>query len=110
MEGTLTHTTPATTAYTVRVFATSKDFTVRDVDGAVVGGSRSRTRSYTEYWTLIRGSGTKGPARTDLVCPSCGAPLSINAAGHCDYCQVKVTSGQFDWVLSRIEQDESYVA
>jgi hypothetical protein len=95
-------------AITVRVFATSKDFTVRDVDGAVVGGSRSRTRSYTEYWTLIRGSGRQGSARADMNCPSCGAPLAVEMAGTCRYCQAKVTSGQFDWVLSRIEQDDVY--
>jgi ferredoxin len=29
-------------------------------------------------------------------------------AGNCAYCHVKVTAGEFDWVLSRIEQDESY--
>jgi hypothetical protein len=29
-------------------------------------------------------------------------------AGVCEYCQGKVTSGEFDWVLSRIEQDEAY--
>jgi hypothetical protein len=95
-------------AVTVRVFAAGKDYTVRDQDGAVVGGDRNKEREYTEYWTLIRASGAKGPARTDAVCPSCGAPLDINAAGQCGHCQVKLTSGQFDWVLSRIEQDEVY--
>jgi len=29
--------------------------------------------------------------------------------GTCTYCQAKVTTGEFDWVLSRIEQDEVYV-
>jgi hypothetical protein len=29
-------------------------------------------------------------------------------AGVCDYCNGKVSSGEFDWVLSKIEQDESY--
>lgn len=95
-------------AVTVRVFAAGRDYTVRDSDGAVVGGDKNRDREYTEYWTLIRASTAKGPAKSDGVCPSCGAPLAINAAGQCGHCQVKVTSGQFDWVLSRIEQDEVY--
>jgi hypothetical protein len=30
-------------------------------------------------------------------------------AGDCAYCGARITSGEFDWVLSRIEQDESYV-
>jgi ferredoxin len=29
-------------------------------------------------------------------------------AGSCTHCHAKITSGEFDWVLSRIEQDESY--
>jgi hypothetical protein len=43
-----------------------------------------------------------------MNCPNCGAALKINRAGVCEYCQGKVTSGEFDWVLSRIEQDEAY--
>ena len=42
------------------------------------------------------------------VCPNCGAALNINMTGHCNYCKAKVSSGEFDWVLSRIEQDEAY--
>ena len=42
------------------------------------------------------------------VCPNCGAGLAINMAGSCSACNAKVTSGDFDWVLSRIEQDEAY--
>lgn len=94
-------------AVTVRVFATGFDFTL-DGEGNVVGGSRDRERQYSEYWTLIRGAGKRGAPRTDPECPSCGAPLAIEMTGHCSHCRVKVTSGDFDWVLSRVEQDESY--
>ena len=42
-------------------------------------------------------------------CPSCGAPLDkINQAGQCEYCETVVTLGDFDWVLTNIEQDEVY--
>lgn len=94
-------------AITVRVFATGLDYTL-DARGDVVGGSRSREREYSEYWTLIRGSDRTGAPRTDPVCPNCGASLRINMTGHCEYCRAKVTAGDFDWVLSRIEQDEAY--
>ncbi len=30
-------------------------------------------------------------------------------AGNCEFCQAHITSGEFDWVLSKIEQDESYL-
>jgi Tim44-like domain len=95
-------------ALTVRLFASSLDYTIADADGRVVGGNRSRPRRYSEYWTLIRGASKVGPSRTDGACPSCGAPLRIEMAGHCEYCRAKVTSGEFDWVLSRIEQDDVY--
>jgi hypothetical protein len=94
-------------AITVRVAADGIDSTVTE-DGKVVGGSATRRRAFTEYWTLIRGNGVRGAARTDKSCPSCGAPLKINMAGQCEYCSSRVTSGSFDWVLSRIEQDETY--
>ncbi|MGI5865618.1 MAG: TIM44-like domain-containing protein [Myxococcales bacterium] len=94
-------------AITVRVVASCIDYVVTD-DGRHLSGSKSRPRRFTEYWTFIRGAKRKGPAGCELKCPSCGAPLSINQAGHCEYCQAKVTTGEFDWVLSRIEQDEAY--
>jgi predicted lipid-binding transport protein (Tim44 family) len=95
-------------AITVRLFACGLDYTVRDADGAVVGGSKSRERAYSEYWTLIRSAQKTGPASATPNCPQCGAPLSINMTGRCTHCEAKINSGEFDWVLSRIEQDESY--
>jgi predicted lipid-binding transport protein (Tim44 family) len=94
-------------AITVRIFATGLDYTVSD-EGKLVAGSRSAERPYSEYWTLIRAESAKGPPRADKKCPNCGAPLKINMAGVCEYCQAKVTSGEFDWVLSRIEQADVY--
>jgi hypothetical protein len=94
-------------AVTVRVFATGLDFTL-DGDGNVIGGSREKERRYSEYWTLVRGAGKRGAPHTDSSCPACGAPLDIEMTGHCTHCRAKVTSGDFDWVLSRVEQDESY--
>lgn len=96
-------------AITVRVWASSLEYTLSDRDGKVVAGNRSTPRRYTEYWTLIRSSRAKGPPKTESACPRCGAPLNVNMGGQCTYCQAKVTTGDFDWVLSRIEQDEVYV-
>jgi predicted lipid-binding transport protein (Tim44 family) len=95
-------------AVTVRVFATCKDYTL-DREGKVVAGSRHDERRYTEYWTFIRSATRAGAPRADAACPSCGAPLAdIGMAGKCASCGVKITSGDFDWILSRIEQDEVY--
>ncbi|MFO0618910.1 MAG: hypothetical protein U0414_40350, partial [Polyangiaceae bacterium] len=93
---------------TVRVFATGLDYTVRAAGGELVSGSRTAERRYSEYWTFIRSRATTGRARTAPECPRCGATLAISMAGTCNYCSAKVNSGEFDWVLARIEQDEAY--
>lgn len=94
-------------AITVRIYASGHDYTV-DESGHVVSGSKSEPRVWTEYWTLIRGRASKKPVTTTRNCPNCGAELKVSETGVCAFCGGKVTSGDFDWVLSRIEQDESY--
>ena len=96
-------------AITVRVYANGVDYTVRDSDGTVVSGSKTRQRPYSEYWTLIRSAKTAKPVTTEPSCPQCGAQLKVSMTGVCEYCDAKITTGEFDWVLSRIEQDEAYV-
>ena len=93
-------------AITTRVFATGHDYTLRDQ--TVVGGSRTIERPYTEYWTLLRSSARRGPIVAEPKCPSCGAPLAISDTGACTYCQAELENGSFDWVLSKIEQDDVY--
>lgn len=95
-------------AITLRIWAEGYDYTV-DEQGKVVSGSKKKLRQWSEYWTFIRNRNAKPVhARADLNCPNCGAPLKVNVTGICEYCRGKVTSGEFDWVLSKIEQDESY--
>lgn len=94
-------------AITVRIWASMKDFTV-DERNTVVCGDKHHDRRFTEYWTFIRRHGVKESSRKDSNCPNCGGPLKINMSGICDYCDSRITSGEFDWVLSLIEQDEAY--
>lgn len=95
-------------AITLRIFARGYDYTV-DQSGRIVAGSNRNLRQWSEYWTFVRYSKAKpAAARADLNCPNCGAPLKVNATGICEFCGGKITSGEFDWVLSKIEQDESY--
>lgn len=95
-------------AITVRIRASMKDHTV-DASGRIVCGDPRKQKRFTEYWTFMRRRGVKESTAKDSNCPNCGGPLKINMAGLCEYCDSKVTSGEFDWVLSRIEQDEAYV-
>ncbi len=96
-------------AVTVRLLATVLDWT-EDREGKVVGGSRTEPRTFAEYWTFLRAIGAKKRADGEPgTCPSCGAPADkVTMAGVCDYCGSKITTGEFDWVLSRIDQSEAY--
>jgi len=95
-------------ALTIRIWGTGKDYVVRPADNNVVRGSRDRTRDYSEYWTLIRASSRRGAPQPDATCGSCGAPLTVSMSGQCEHCGSHVTAGEFDWVLSSIEQDDAY--
>ena len=92
-------------AITVRLFAQGRDYTA-DESGKVVAGSKTSMRRWSEYWTFIR---TKIVVTAAVACPNCGASVHAGATGICSYCGGKITVGHFEWILSRIEQDEAYV-
>ena len=93
----------------VRIAATCADYEVDERNGKVIFGSKTPSQ-FVEYWTFQRSVATQTTDRSilDKVCPNCGAPLEINQVGECRYCNAAVTSGRFDWVLSRIEQEDEY--
>ncbi len=101
-------------AVTVRVFAQCRDFTV-DADGKVIGGDPKRVRRFSEYWTFVRSASHEpqptgeGVDARKPACPNCGAPIDrMGATGICGYCETKITTGNFGWVLATITQDEIY--
>ena len=94
-------------ALTFRIVAHMRDYTT-DEAGKLICGSKDTPRRFSEYWTFIRRRGVSNKSRDDAHCPNCGAALKVNMAGVCEYCHGKITRGDFDWVLSRIEQDEAY--
>jgi len=96
---------------TVRIGATCADYETDETSGAIVFGDRT-PRPFVEFWTFQRGIAAKtgAPGLNSKTCPNCGAPLNLNQIGQCTYCGAAVMSGQFDWVLSRIEEAEEYAA
>ena len=94
---------------TVRIYASMLDCVV-DGDGKVVGGNPRVHRKFSEYWTFVKRSGVRvDPDRSVTNCPSCGAAADrVNQAGICGYCDAKITTGEFDWVLALIEQDDVF--
>jgi len=92
---------------TVRISAAAADFEV-DKDNRIVFGDRV-VRPFTEDWTFQRSVGvatTQKPGTLENTCPNCGAPISLTQIGECRYCKAAVTSGKFDWVVSRIDQED----
>ncbi len=81
---------------TVRIFAAK----------GKLGQRVEKYHAHTEYWTLIRGRAESG--RASEVCPSCGAALEVSREGRCGHCGAFVSRGRFDWLLSRIEDQEAY--
>ncbi len=92
---------------TVRIQARMKDYTV-SLNGSSISSSSVSPRIFSEYWTFIRKSGVSSTELSTERCPNCGAPVKVSTAGLCEYCNTKVTGGDFSWVLSMIEQDEAY--
>jgi predicted lipid-binding transport protein (Tim44 family) len=93
---------------TVRINAAAADFEV-DQSGKIVFGDRT-IRPYVEDWTFQRAVGVttaNKPGTLENTCPSCGAPIALTQIGECRYCKAAVTSGKFDWVVSRIDQEDA---
>ena len=89
---------------TVRIDASLID-TLVDEAGVVVDGNPDFARPFTEYWTFIKGSASQIEGVTPIDrCPSCGASLNIGMTGVCSFCTTRITTGDFDWILSSIEQ------
>lgn len=95
--------------FTVRIKASVFDY-LETVNGKHVGGDIRQRRLFSEYWTFIRRTGVEKPVEQfdPNACPNCGAPVDMGMSGICSYCNSKVTSGDFGWILSRITQDEVY--
>jgi predicted lipid-binding transport protein (Tim44 family) len=106
------HTDEAFDTIMVRFFASCADY---DIDLSndkhkVIKGDKS-IQDWAEDWVFQRKSSavTKPNGGTMAKkCPNCGAPLDLDLAGVCKYCRAPVMSGEFDWVLTRIEQLPSY--
>ncbi len=96
-------------AATVRIFANVLDY-LTDESGKLVAGNNRKPRAFSEYWTFVRRTGVESDDKkfNPDCCPNCGAPVNMGMSGICSFCNSKVTTGEFGWILSRITQDEAY--
>ncbi len=93
----------------VRIRASAQDF-----DQDLKTGKRltsANTEEFVEYWSFHRRPGAKsiqGDGTIEGRCPRCGSPLKIIDKAVCPSCQAQVNSGEFDWVLAEITQEQEW--
>ena len=82
------------------------DYTLDDRSGKLISGHKDREKFMTYQWDLCRTTGYQSTEKAGLdktVCPSCGAPLDINASARCPYCGSVIRSADHDWVICFIK-------
>ncbi|MCQ2481326.1 MAG: TIM44-like domain-containing protein [Clostridia bacterium] len=88
----------------VNISATLNDYILDDSTGAVVRGNKTDKKHMEYEFSFVRKSGAKtGSAITDGVCPHCGAPISINNATRCEYCDSVLVQDVEDWAINNIK-------
>lgn len=97
----------------VRVTASAISYDEDLTSGRRVGGNSDRHPiQFTEVWSFSRRPGVATNPDASVLqgrCPNCGGPVEIVDKAQCPQCQSTVNSGQFDWVLAEITQDEEWV-
>lgn len=91
---------------TVFMQTSYNDYIISEETKQVVKGDPD-TRYDTDYKArFMRSVGvqTGGNSNASTTkCPNCGAPVDVNAAGQCAYCDTVITNGQHDWVLCNLD-------
>lgn len=95
----------------VRFFASCADYDIDLGNKNKVTRGNKNIEDWCEDWCFQRSSRavTKPEGGTmSQRCPNCGAPLDVDLAGVCKYCKASIMGGEYDWVLTRIEQLASW--
>ena len=85
--------------------------TLLSLEGGSLLQGENAPEEFTEIWTFLRRPGAKTLARPGLLegyCPNCGNQLQLSTSITCESCQALINSGEYDWVLSEITQQEAW--
>ncbi|MBT5019721.1 MAG: TIM44-like domain-containing protein [Planctomicrobium sp.] len=93
----------------VQVEASAVDQNIDLKTGKPVG-NKANSR-FVEYWSFHRRPGTKslsGEGAIEGNCPRCAAQLEVVDRAECQNCGAQVNSGEYDWVLAEITQEQEW--
>lgn len=82
-----------TTRYVIEFY----DYIIKKDTNQVVRGNSNRKIRMVYEMTFI-----EKLEKTKLdKCPNCGAPIKVNSAGICEYCNSKIVDDNTEWVMSK---------
>lgn len=97
---------------TVKLRVRLNDYVIDDKTRQVIAGNPKQDIYMTYHWQLIRRKGVQtrvnNAANHVTQCPNCGANVSINASGECEYCGSIISNGMYNWVLYSIQTINQY--
>ncbi|MBQ3421743.1 MAG: Tim44 domain-containing protein, partial [Romboutsia sp.] len=81
------------------------DYTIDNNTNKLINGNRHEHIRLKYIYSFIRpkGSITTENKESLKYCPSCGAPISINATAMCEYCNSVLINNKHDWILVNIK-------
>lgn len=83
------------------------DYIIDENTRQILKGDPNKDCYMNYLLTFMRKTGVKSREGTDKSvaknCPNCGAPLQVTSSGKCDYCGSIITTGDFDWVLAKMD-------
>lgn len=82
-----------TTRYVIEFY----DYIIKKDTKQVLRGNSNRKIRMVYEMTFIE---KLGKTKLDK-CPNCGAPININSAGICEYCNSKIVDDNTEWVMSK---------
>ncbi|MEA4925436.1 MAG: TIM44-like domain-containing protein [Syntrophomonadaceae bacterium] len=100
------HDNGATETLDVYIRVRMHDYIIDDETRKIVEGDANQEIIMEYLLVMTRKKGVKtniAKSTTITSCPNCGANVSINASGECEYCGSIVSSGDFDWLLTRMD-------
>ncbi len=96
----------------IKIDAAARDYYVDSRNKRFLCGDKKQ-QTFTEVWTLLRCGDVKTRENSQGLfskhCPNCGNSLELVDEIICSYCNARVNTGNYDWVLTEITQMEEWL-